>query len=193
MKTKITLAAMLLLIALPAMAQKVYIDWDRTVDFSKYETFAWYFTPETSMQDTAPLMHEKVVEGLKQRLTSGKLPLTLVGEDENPDLLVTYHTEEDTELVLSTDHWGYGYGPGWGWDPYWRGYWGGMGMGTSTTRAYTYTKGTLLVDIWDAKEKQLIWRGSATDTVPENPQKGAKKIDKMLTKMAKKWQKMYRR
>ncbi len=62
--------------------------------------------------------------------------------------------------------------------------------GSSTTRAYTYTKGTLIIDIWDAKSEKLVWRGSATATVKENPEKAAKQIDNVVNKMVKKWGKM---
>ena len=55
---------------------------------------------------------------------------------------------------------------------------------------YTYTRGTLIVDIWDAAKRQLVWRGSATAVIKENPQKAEKQIYKMLNKMVKKWEKM---
>jgi hypothetical protein len=62
---------------------------------------------------------------------------------------------------------------------------GGMGMGTSTTNVRTYTQGTLIVDIWDAKAKELIWRGVASDTLSEDPQKNVEKGSKALAKMFK--------
>jgi hypothetical protein len=62
-------------------------------------------------------------------------------------------------------------------------------MSTNTT-AHTYEQGTLIVDIWDAKDKKLIWRGTATAVVPEDPEKSAKLINKMLKKMIAKYDKM---
>jgi len=189
MRKLLGITVVLVLAAVPASAQKVYVDYDRTADIDSYSTFAWGETPEASMQDNNPFIHSRIKNAVEYHLTKGGL----TEDTADPDLYVTYHGEatEEVSFMTTSVTYGYGYGPGWGWDPYWSGYWGGMGMGTTTTRAYTYTKGTLLVDIWDAKEKQLIWRGSATDTVPENPQKGAKKIENGIEKIVKKWQKMY--
>jgi hypothetical protein len=62
--------------------------------------------------------------------------------------------------------------------------WGG-GMGTATTTAYEYVVGTLVVDIFDAKSKELMFRGTASDEVSDKPEKNAKKVTKALDKMFK--------
>jgi hypothetical protein len=186
MKDLLVLLLALFLIATPALAQKIHIDYDEEADFSKYKTFAWYSSPDTSVADSNDLVHRRIVEIIQNQLQSGSLEL--VGSD--PDLYVTYHTDEKEEMSLNTTHYGYGYPSAWAWDPYYGG-WGG-GMSSSHTTAYTYTRGTLIIDIWDAKEEKLIWRGSATDVVPENPQKLERKLEKSLQKMAKKWDKMYK-
>jgi hypothetical protein len=81
--------------------------------------------------------------------------------------------------VVDTTHYGYGYGAGW----YWRGY---GGISSSTSRVRTYKEGTLIVDIYRAAEKELIWRGTVTGTVSENPQK-EKNINKGVAKVFKKF------
>jgi hypothetical protein len=64
-------------------------------------------------------------------------------------------------------------------------------MGTSTTSVSTYQKGTLVVDVWDAKSETLVWRGMASNIVlTQNPEKMHKKIDKALKKMMDKWEKI---
>ena len=45
--------------------------------------------------------------------------------------------------------------------------------------------GTLVIDLYDAKTKQLIWRGSAQDTVSDSAAKNEKNLDKGVTKMFK--------
>jgi len=47
----------------------------------------------------------------------------------------------------------------------------------------TYLEGTLVVDLFDAANRKLVWRGVATDTVSDNPQKNAEHIDKAVEKM----------
>ena len=58
-----------------------------------------------------------------------------------------------------------------------------MGMGSSTSTVRTYTTGTLVLDMWDASAKKLVWRGVASDTVSDDPAKNAKKIDQVARKM----------
>ena len=79
---------------------------------------------------------------------------------------------------MDTTHMDYGFGDDW--------YWGG-GMGSSTTQVRTYTQGSLIVDIWDAEKKQLVWRGIGSDTVSSNPESNAKKIDKVVADLFKKY------
>jgi ribosome recycling factor len=51
--------------------------------------------------------------------------------------------------------------------------------------------GTLVIDMWDAKTMKIVWRGTMTSTIPANPQKSHKKLDKGIEKMVEKWRKMY--
>ena len=60
-------------------------------------------------------------------------------------------------------------------------------MGGSTTTESSYKVGTLVVDIFDAKGKTLLFRGTATDEISDNPEKNSKKISKAAEKMFKDW------
>ena len=60
-------------------------------------------------------------------------------------------------------------------------------MGEATTTEQDYKEGTLVVDLYDAKTKQLIWRGSAEDTVSNDAAKNEKNLDKSVVKMFKKF------
>ena len=170
--------------ALPAIAQKVYIDYDETADFSSYETFAWGKTPEVSLHDSSPLMHSRLKNAIEYQLTTGGL----IEDAESPDLYVTYHGEEEEKVVVDTRAWGYGHSRGWRRDPYW-----GTSLGNASTTVRSYDVGTLIIDIWDAKEKRLIWRGSATKAIPSKPEKQAKLIDDAVAKLARAWEKKYKR
>jgi hypothetical protein len=188
MKARPALAALLVAVAAasaPALAVKIHIDYDQAVDFSKYETFAWKETPDTSTADSNDLFHRRMVELITSQLQQGSLRMA----ESDPDLFVTYHTNEKDELALNTTSFGYGYPSSWHWSPYYYGAWGGVS--TSQTTAYTYTRGTLIIDIWDAREKKLVWRGSASGVIPDNPQKLDKQLRTTLEKMAKKWRKSY--
>ena len=60
-------------------------------------------------------------------------------------------------------------------------------MSTSTTREVNYTVGTLVVDIWDASTKKLVWRGTASKTLSDDPSKSTKNINEAMTKIFKEY------
>ena len=177
-KTVLTLVAVLA-IATPALAQEVHIDYDRWARFTTFKTFAWVDSPDSSLADISPLMHERIKTAIINQLASGRLKLA----EADPDLYVTYHASTSEQLRISTVSLGYAYPGSWYWDPYW-------GGAYSTTTASTYTQGTLVVDIWDARAGTLVWRATALAVISSDPEKNAKKIEKMCKKMAEKWQKM---
>jgi hypothetical protein len=41
----------------------------------------------------------------------------------------------------------------------------------ATTTTSTWVEGTLVIDLYKAANKKLLWRGVATDTLSDNPQK----------------------
>jgi hypothetical protein len=77
---------------------------------------------------------------------------------------------------------GYGYGPRWGWGM-------GAGMGTSTTTYVEddYMEGTLVMDMYDAKSKSMVWQGILNTNVKENPEKREKSIPKNIKKLMKEY------
>jgi len=58
------------------------------------------------------------------------------------------------------------------------------GMGSAQTTVNEYLVGTL-VDMFDAKSKNLVFRGTAQDELSDNPDKNAKKLEKASAKMFK--------
>lgn len=185
----------LALLAMPVAAQKVIVDYDRNADFTSYKTYAWLDTDETSLEKSDPLMHTRIRNEIELRMSDGEMGLKRVEAD--PDVVITYHTSGTEEVRLTTTSMGgYGYGGGWGYSPYWGrgGYgYGGYGGGVSTTTAHVYVEGSLVVDIYDARTKKALWRGTAEAVVPDNPGKAEAKIVKAIDKMAKIWAKEYRK
>ena len=160
--TILTLVA--ILVGVPAFAQKVNVDFAEDADFSQYQTYQY---KKSEVPVPSQLMDQRVVAAIEYHLSMKGYEQV----DANPDLLVTYHASAHNEQRITTDYYGGGYGR----------YRGGWSSGT--TRTHTYTKGTLVVDIWDAKEKALLWRGTATDTVSDKPEKNEKKVNKSCEKM----------
>lgn len=152
---------------------KTTVDYDREADFSAVKTYSWAGRQHPEVTD---LTHKRILASVDQQLAFKGLKKV----ESDPDVYVTYHGDDNERTVVDTTHHGYGYGAGW--------YgWGYGGMSTSTSQVRTYTEGTLIVDIYDAGKKELIWRGTVTGTVSENPQKNEKNINKGVAKVFKKF------
>jgi hypothetical protein len=97
----------------------------------------------------------------------------------------------EQNVRLDSDTWGYGFGG------YGTGAWGAWGYGYNgptsvTTDVVTYDTGTLVVDIWDAEQQELVWRGSYSKVFSEDPEKAEKQVDAAIESMAKRWEKLSR-
>jgi hypothetical protein len=181
MRRVIAAASLTVGVALPAFGQQVYVDYDRSMDRSAYSTFDWVPTPETSLQDVDPLLHSQVKNAIEFYLSEGGL----IQEDMTPDLLVTYHTGVAGVVRLDAASYGYDYGPEWTWDPAW-----GAEAGDYTKKVRTYPRGTLIIDIWDLKAEQVVWRGTVVGIVAEAPSTAADEVRAALRKMVDKWREM---
>lgn len=168
----VSIPGILLMLALGALAQKVNVDWDRSVDFQNYRTYAW----GNNTHAKNPLMDQRIIEGIESRLA--ERGLQKVSVRDNPDLVVRYHAAADTQTRISAIDTGM-YGPGWRYG------WGGIGPATAYVD--TIPVGNLIVDIGDVNDKRYIWRGTASGTISDNPEKNEKNIYKALTKMFEKF------
>ena len=91
------------------------------------------------------------------------------------------HGATEKQRTLNTFYSGMGGYGGYGW----RGWGGGMGTGTATTTESEYLVGTLVVDIFDAKTKGLMFRGTARTSSRTSRRRTSKKLAKASDKMFK--------
>ena len=168
----LAVAAALSFVGAGAFAQDVKVDYDKAADFTKYKTFA--IKLGTSWNN--PLSEKRVLAEIQQGLT--EKGWTATTDDAKADAVVVLHGATEKQKSLNTFYSG-GYG-----GYVWRGGWGG-GMSSSTTTVDEYTVGTLVVDIFDAKSKQLVYRGTASDEISNKPEKNAKKLAKASDKLFK--------
>ena len=168
----------LAVVSVAAASMKAYVDYDRNVDFAAIQTFDYFPTIETSVQDSAPPVHEMMKLLIIKRFQEGGLKRV----KETPDVYVTYHTDENQAMRMNVTLYKYHYSAGWWWSPYW-----GSGMDVAS-----YSRGTLIVDVWNPKTEELVWRGTVIGVVPENPSpaKAQKTIEKALNMMGKEFRKM---
>jgi len=152
-----------------AFAQKVRTDFDHQANFSQYKTYSWQeIKPANSLWDARiknAVDAQLAAKGWTQVPSGGDVAIVAIKTTKNQRTLQTYYD---------------GMGGGWGWRRF-----GGGGFGESTTTEQDYKEGTLVVDLYDARTKQLIWRGSAEDTLSDKATQNEKILDKGVAKMFK--------
>jgi hypothetical protein len=162
------LMGIMLLFAGKSSAQDVKTDYDRKADFGKYKTYSWEQVKTKNPLDADRIKNDVNAvlagKGWTQVNSGGDVSIVAMEITKNQQTLNTYYD---------------GFGGGWGW----RGFGGGLGEATTTTD--TYKVGTLVLDLFDAKTKQLLWRGTSSDTLSNNSDKNIKNLDKGVEKMFK--------
>jgi hypothetical protein len=154
-----------LLLPLSARSQSVNADWDHSVhDFSSFKTYQWVKAVRTTGN---PLMDQRIVTAIDAQMAEKGFQHV----ENTPDVLVTYGTGLERQKSATATGMG---------RPR-------MGGGMGTIKQNISNAGTLIVDISNAQTKQLLWRGTATDTLSDKPDKNSQKIEKAVTKMFKKY------
>src|ERR1700675_806296 len=164
-----TYGAFLMVLLGSAFGQHIQTDFDHQANFSQYKTYSWQeIKPANSLWDS------RIKNAVDAQLAAKGWSQV----DSGGDVTVVAGKTTQTQRTLQTFY--DGFGGGWGWRRF-----GGGGFGSSTTTEQDYKVGTLVIDLYDAKTKQLIWRGSAQDTLSDKAEKNEKKLDKGVAKMFK--------
>ena len=154
-----------LLFVTASFAQQVKTDYDRSADFGQYKTYSW-----EKVQTQDPLWVDRIKEAVNAAMTTkGLTPVESGG-----DLAIVAIETTQNQRTLNTFY--DGFGGGWRWR-------GAGGFGTATTTVDNYQVGTLIVDLFDAHTKTLLWRGSSSDTLSDKSDKNIKNLDKGVQKM----------
>ena len=165
---RIAMCTALFLAALaPLLAQQVQTDFDHQAKFSQYKTYSWQ-----EIKPANSLWTSRIKDAVDAQLATRGW--TQVNQGGDVALMAIETTQTQRTLQTFYD----GFGGGWRW----RGF---GGFGDSTTTEQDYKEGTLVVDMYDAKTKQLIWRGSLEDMISDKAEKNEKDLDKGVAKMFK--------
>jgi len=156
--------------ALP-VAARTTVDFDPNIDFSKFKTFAYAGAVENlvAIEMNPDLInirfHHMVVRELEKK------GLHEVNPGQNPDLIVRYWANPETQVDVSV-----------------MGNWGAYGPYIGNDWAYVYTavasssrhQGTLILDMIDPKAKALVWRVYLVRKMSD-PDKDPKKAEDEFT------------
>ncbi|MCH6483361.1 DUF4136 domain-containing protein [Pseudoxanthomonas sp. LH2527] len=164
------LAAGVLLLAACATGPRVTSDVDPSANFGQYRSFAFYSPLAIEGQGYATLTSGRTKDAARRQMESRGY----VYDETSPDLWVNLNAymQEKTDVV-NTPEVDYDYYYSYRARryvsvPYWR----------DRTDVYTYTEGTLNVDLVDAKQNRLVWTGVAVGRVGRTkPEERGAKID----------------
>jgi len=135
----------LVLLASPARAQTVKVDFEKGTDFSRYKTYDW--VPGQTPAEN-PVNHIRITRAVERELELKGLKKSM----ETPDLRVTYLAKIEKKLK------GQGYQTSSPW------------QASSDLRTVVdfkkVSEGTLIVELIDNATKLTVWRGVATQPAP---------------------------
>ena len=152
----------------PAHAQLVQTDFDHQANFAQYKTYFWQ-----RIKSADSLWDSRIKNAVDSQLAAKGWTQA---DNGGGDVAIVAVEMTKTQKTLETFY--DGFGGGWGWRRF-------GGFGDSTTTEHDYKEGTLVIDMYDAKTKQLIWRGSAEDMVSGKVETNEKNLDKGVAKMFK--------
>ncbi len=143
---------------------QVQSDYDESVDFGAYSTYAYMEAPQGVLAGNA-MLATSIEQAVDSELaTDGYRKI----ESGTPDFYVAYHGAVNEVISsVTVERWGYG----------WRRW-----ARTAEVRVDTYQQGTLVIDIVNAADKELVWRGSVQGNV-DNPERARKNIGKAIAKI----------
>jgi len=153
-------------------ASQVKTDFDRSADFAQYKTYSW-----EQVKTKNPLDADRIKSAVNAALSAKGWSEVQSGGDVS--VMAFEMTSDHQTLNTFYD----GQGGGWGWRRFGGGGFGSFGESTTTTD--TYKVGTIVVDMYDTKGKNLVWRGSSSDVLSTNSSKNIKNLDKEVDKMLK--------
>lgn len=154
-------AAAVLILAAVGLAQEVKTDYDHHANFSQYHTYYW-----EKVQTTDPLWEGRIQNAVDHALQAKGWQRVDSGGDVAIMAVGSAHNQREYQTFYN------GLG-GWRWG----------GFGETTTEAINYPVGSLVLDLYDAHNKNLVWRGVSSDSLSDKPEKNEKKLDKAVNKM----------
>ena len=165
MRRTLPLCLALFLAPLGAFGQKVTTEFDESLDFSKYKTFAWR---EGRIQSQHPALDNSLVEKRIRNLVVAQLKAKGLNEtSDHPDLVATYalgaRDRKEVERAPA-----------------------GLRGRRIRREVHRYTQGTLILDLRDPAQKDLVWRAVCTDTA-RDPAKFEQHIDSDVKKAFEKF------
>ena len=180
MRARTVGAAALILVMCACSGIQVNTDYNPETDFTRYQTFAW--AERAGSGDDALIDNELVDRRFRRALEAEMASRGLQkATSSQPDLVVGYQLILDDRVDYQTVN--TYYGSGWGYRGVYGRPVGTVGVGSTRTTAREYTVGTLIIDFYDAGERELVWRGAGEGKVNQarDPEESQERINDVVT------------
>ncbi len=157
-------------------AQKIKVEFDKNLNFTSFRTFA--FAPHGAV--SRPMLVGAIAGAIEEELTARGLRK----DTTHPDLYIQMYGGVDTDTAVTYSDLYSGYSAGI--PPFDQSFlvWGAV-PGTTTTAVVH--KGQLIVDLIDARERKVAWRGIANEKLSDNRKKVVQQVNTAVEKMFKKY------
>jgi hypothetical protein len=156
---------------------RVSQDYEPGTDFSTYNAFDWKSSIQPQTGDIRidnPLLDGRIRKAVERGLVEKGYRKT---DQMSADFLVEYSLAVQAKVDSSPVSIGTGFGIGGG------GSFGGIGVGTPVVDSYE--EGLLVINFFDTKSGQLIWRGSGTRRLgwQSDPAKNTEEVNTLVDKV----------
>lgn len=137
----------------------VRAEYDKAADFGRYRTYGFVAQADTDTGESRSLATRSL-----QNAASREMEARGYTHSDTPDLVINFRGKLEEKTNVESVAAPY-YGPAWGYrglsgTPY-----GGWGGAQTYTRRYTV--GTLVLDIVDREQRQVVFQGATEDIVTE--------------------------
>ena len=134
-------------------------DFDHSVNFRAYKTWAWYPQQPRDAESGPAKGYESFLDKRIRNAVAAEMTRKGLTEVEKaPDIYVAYSARVEDKQQVSPYYNGMGYPYGYGYGSYGRNY----------SPVTQYKAGTVVIDVIDARRKELAWRGTGQAQVNQN-------------------------
>jgi len=155
-----------------------YVAGLNKTNMNGYHSFAWMPMSNTNTRGGSQVADATIKDAATSALSAKGLRL----QQRNPDLIVSYSTMigQGTRTYYYPNYGYDGFYPGFGYRPYYYAYGEPFAYGGGVGQEH-YKEGTIIIDLIDARTKQVVWRGFGVGEVHHNPQKDIEDLPKVVS------------
>ena len=167
MKTIQLIPLFMLFVLASCSSVRVNADYDKKVAFDQYKTCA-YVKASIDKVEISDLDKKRILYAIDDAMAAKGFT-----KSENPQMLVSIFTKESERIdVYNNNSWGMGFG--WGW---------GRNFGMNYNQVYSTPEGSLFIDFFDTKTKDMIWQGEGSGYLTKNTDKKDARIKEFVDKI----------